>query len=61
MKRFIELLKSKTSLVISGTIVGMAALNVVLCVVSSLETAVGITIGLGVMATFPMVVALQKK
>lgn len=61
MKRFIELLKSKTSLAISGAIVGMATLNVVLCVVSSLETAVGTTIGLGVIATFPMVLALQKK
>ena len=61
MKRFIELLKSKTSLVISSTIVGMAILNVVLCIGSNLETAVGTTIGLGVIATFPMVLALQKK
>lgn len=61
MKRFIELLKSKTSLVISSTIVGMATLNVVLSIGSSLETAVGTTIGLGVIALFPMVLALQKK
>ena len=61
MKRFIELLKSKTSLAISATIVGMAILNVILCVVSSLENAVGITIGLGVIAVFPMVLSLQKK
>lgn len=61
MKRFIELLKSKTSLAISATIVGMAILNVVLCIGSNLETAVGTTIGLGVIALFPMVLALQKK
>ena len=61
MKRFIELLKSKTSLAISATIVGMAILNIVLCIGSNLETAVGTTIGLGVIALFPMVLALQKK
>ena len=61
MKRFIELLKSETSLAISATIVGMATLNVVLCTVSSLETAVGTTIDLGVIALFSMVLALQKK
>lgn len=61
MKRFIELLKSKTSLAISATIVGMAILNVVLCIGSNLETAVGTTIGFGVIAVFPMVLSLQKK
>ena len=61
MKRFIELLKSETSLVISSTIVGIAILNVALCTVSNLETAVGITIGLGVIAIFSMVLSLQEK
>lgn len=61
MKRFIELLKSKTSLAVSAAIVGMAILNVIACVASNKDTAIGLTITMGVLATFPLVLALTNK